>query len=253
MASVGFSTGAIAYEDFRKALELLAPTRASAVELSALRSVELPGLLEALPSLLDTIQNRYAYISFHAPTDFSDEAATVEQLLPVARRGLNIVVHPDCIQDKSLWHPLGKYLCIENMDSRKSTGRTASELVPYFADLPHAKLCFDIAHARQVDPTMTEAACILREFGCRLAQVHMSEINSRGKHFAMSFGAKQAYKQFSAELSQVPIILESVVDNPDIGPEIDAAIEIATYHTPHFAQTESSAGCELAYAFVTRG
>ncbi|MET3789744.1 hypothetical protein [Methylobacterium radiotolerans] len=240
MCTVGFSTGALAYEDFAHALELLEPTRATAVELSALRSVELPALLAALPSIFGTLKNRYRYISFHAPTNFTDEPGMVEQLMEIAGRGLNIIVHPDCIKDRSLWRRLGSHLCLENMDSRKPTGRTVAELAGFFADLPRAKLCFDIAHARQVDPTMTEAACILTEFGDRLAQVHMSEVNSRGKHFAMSFGAKHAYEPFACAMSKVPVILESVVEASNIEKEIDAAVKILSHHTGYYTHAEST-------------
>jgi hypothetical protein len=115
------------------------------------------------------------------------------------------------------------------MDSRKPTGRTAKELDRFFVDLPEAKLCFDIAHARQVDPTMTEAVRILSEFGDRLAQVHLSELNSIGKHFAMSYGAKRAYEIFAAALSQVPVILESIVKETEIATEIDETERILSF------------------------
>lgn len=253
MCAIGFSTGALAYEDFTRALKLLEPTRANAVELSALRSVELPGLLEALPSMYGRLRNRYAYISFHAPTNFTDELGMVEQLMQVARQGLNIIVHPDCIQDRSLWRQLGSQLCLENMDSRKPTGRTATELATFFADLPQAKLCFDIAHARQVDPTMTEAACILAEFGDRLAQVHMSEVNSRGKHFAMSFGAKHAYEPFADAMSKVPIILESVIEAGSIEKEIDAAVKIVSSRSNYYDQTDASLEGAVERVYVSLG
>jgi endonuclease IV len=118
---------------------------------------------------------------------------------------------------------LADHLCIENMDSRRVTGRTAKELRDIFEKLPEAKLCFDVAHARQVDPTMTEAVRILAEFGDRLAQVHLSEVNSKGKHFAMSFAAKLAYEPFADVLSRVPVILESPVDESEIEAEIEEA------------------------------
>ena len=219
MAIVGFSTGAIAFGDFARALRLLEGTSANAVELSALRCVELPGLLSALSLQFKNLSERYKYISFHAPTDFKDERGLVKQLMSVANMGLNVVVHPDTIQDKSPWRELGSQLCLENMDSRKATGRTAEELSRFFTDLPQARLCFDIAHARQVDPTMTEAARIISDFGDRLAQAHLSELNSKGKHFAMSFSAKRAYAQFADILSRIPVILESVVSEPDIAVE----------------------------------
>lgn len=220
MSTIGFSTGALALGDFKLGLQLLQPTRANAVELSALRSVELPDLLSALPSALPRLKNRYNYISFHAPTDFNDEHKVVEQLLSVAQLGLNIVVHPDTIRDASLWRKLGRNLCLENMDSRKHTGRTVEELLGFFEVLPLAHLCFDLAHARQVDATMTEAARILSQFGNRLAEVHLSEVNSKGRHFAMSFAAKRAYEPFLARMAAIPIILESMVHDDDISHEI---------------------------------
>jgi hypothetical protein len=229
MLRVGFSTGALAFGDFFRALDLLEPTRANAVELSALRSIELPALLSALPSCFKRLNERYRYISIHAPTDFKDERGLVEQLAYGADMGLNVIVHPDTLNDTKSWRELGSRLCLENMDSRKPTGRTAKELHSFFEELPQAKLCFDIAHARQVDPTMTEAARILSKFGDRLVQVHLSELNSKGKHFAMSFAAKRAYEPFAAVLSKVPVILESVVNESQIATELDEAEKILRY------------------------
>jgi sugar phosphate isomerase/epimerase len=221
MLTIGFSTGALARGDFEQGLRLLEAKHVEAVELSALRYIELRSLLEKLPQHLEQLKKRYRYISFHAPTDFEDEQGLIEQLTMVVKLGWNIVVHPDSIRERSLWRSLGSFLCLENMDSRKKTGRTAEELHEFFQDIPQAKMCFDIAHARQVDPTMTEAARILQEFSDRLAQVHLSEVDGRGVHFAMSLSAELAYEQFSSLISTVPVILESIVDAKDIESEID--------------------------------
>lgn len=229
MPTIGYSTGALALGDFERGLSMLASKHAEAVELSALRSVELPPLLEAVFSGLDDLQRRYRYIAFHAPTDHQDERVLVEQLRGIAERGFNIVVHPDIISDASLWQQLGDRLCIENMDSRKATGRTARELSWIFKKLPQAKLCFDVAHARQVDPTMTEATRILSNFGDRLAQVHLSEVNGKGKHFSMSFVAKRAYELLADVLSTVPVILESPVDEAGIEAEIQEAQKLLSH------------------------
>ncbi len=218
---VGFSTGAVAYQDFDKALRLLDNTQANAVELSALRIKELEPLLSALPSRLEQLRQRYDYISFHAPTKFDDEAALVERLMFVANMGLNIIVHPDTIIDPTTWRVLGERLCLENMDSRKPGGRTVGELREIFNELPGARLCFDIAHARQVDSSMTEGFLILKAFHERLVQVHLSEINSLGTHFPMSFAAKLAYEPFAELLKDVPIIIESVVNEDQIITELE--------------------------------
>jgi Xylose isomerase-like TIM barrel len=220
MPPIGFSTGALALGDFKRALTMLVMKSAEAVELSALRSVELPRLLNALSSLNLT---RYRYTAIHAPTDAPNERELVERLEEVANRGFNVVVHPDTIHEFPLWERLNGRLCIENMDSRKSTGRTADELRTIFRRLPEARLCFDIAHARQVDPTMTEATRILFEFGNRLAQVHLSEVDGKGRHFAISFVAKLAYRPLAEILSKVPVILESPVGECDIESEIREA------------------------------
>lgn len=229
MLAIGFSTGAVALGDFERALRLLEDKDADAVELSALRVAELPLLLAALPDLVGPLQARYQYISFHAPSDFQDECGLVERLTEVAKLGWNIIVHPDSIRDVTVWRQLGGRVCLENMDSRKKTGRTAKELRFFFSSLPNAKLCFDIAHARQVDPTMTEATQILSEFGERLAEVHLSEVDGTGRHFAMSFGAKNAYEKFSDILSKVPNIIESIVREYEIDAEIECAKNILSH------------------------
>lgn len=229
MATIGFSTGALAFGDFAKALEVLSGTRASAVELSALRLSELSNLITYIESDLSELKRRYRYIGFHAPTNFEDEHQVVQQLLPVAGMGLGIVVHPDTIRDISTWRPLEAQLLIENMDSRRRTGRTAEELYPFFEALPRARLCFDIGHARQVDPTMIEAGRIISTFADRLSQVHLSEVNSQGKHFPISYGAARAYEPFARTLATVPIILESIVPANEIENEIDITQSIISY------------------------
>ncbi|WP_075632762.1 hypothetical protein [Xaviernesmea rhizosphaerae] len=228
MTTIGFSTGAIARDDFVTALDLLEPTNTSAVELSALRAPELPPLLAALPGLLPRLNQRYRYVSFHAPTKFNDEQSLVQQLMVIADLGLNIVVHPDTIGDFDHWRGLGSRLCLENMDSRKPIGRTAEELEPFFEMLPEARLCLDLAHARQIDSSMNQAVRILRRFANRLTQFHISEINSKGAHFPMSFAAIRAYEPFATIMSRTPVIIESMVGPHEIVREIAATEELVT-------------------------
>jgi hypothetical protein len=155
------------------------------IELSALRQNELIPLLNGLATL---DLSGFEYVSIHAPSQFEPgwEEELCEHLQAEAWRNWPIVVHPDAINDFGLWRLLGPLVCVENMDKRKSIGRTANELASIFDHLPAANLCFDIGHARQVDLTMTEAYLILREFGSRLTQVHVSEVNARSKHDPLS-------------------------------------------------------------------
>lgn len=222
--AVGFSTGSLAVSDFRAALALLAGGRATAVELSALRRSELAPLLEAVPTL-DLA--RFRYVSLHAPSAYAaeHEERIASALREVAtERGWPVVLHPDAIRRFEHWDGFGPLLCIENMDRRKAGGRTAEELRPVFARLPDASLCFDLAHARQVDPTLAEASAMLREFGGRLAEVHVSDLDEAGRHVRLTEAAVRAYREV-AEL--IPPGAAVVVESPVLPEQIDREMALA--------------------------
>lgn len=220
MRPIGFSTGALAYADFRRGLEMTRQQGLRAIELSALRQNELVPLLNAIDNLDLT---GFAYISIHAPSQFEPlwERALWERLQKEIWRGWPVVIHPDAICDFTLWRELGPMICVENMDNRKLVGRTARELAVIFERLPEASLCFDIGHARQVDSTMTEAYLILREFGSRLRQVHVSEVNTRSKHDPLSYSSILSFQEVASLIpSHIPLILETPVAEEDMAAEI---------------------------------
>ena len=224
MKSIGFSTGALARNDFRRALQMLADKDVNAVELSALRQDELIPLVEQL-GRLDL--GRYKYISFHAPSALEEsfEPIALGLLKDVAARKWPIIVHPDAMHTPREWARLGDCLCIENMDKRKPVGQTAKDLARIFEMLPNASLCFDIGHACQVDPTMSEAWAILQRFGDRIKQLHVSEVNTQSKHDPLSLEAILAFQKVSHLVpADVPIILESRVEESEINEEIQSAL-----------------------------
>lgn len=216
MRPLGFSTGALAQGDFRAALALLIDSGVTTVELSALRARELPVLLDALETdaALAEALGHFGYVSVHAPSSYpaQDEAAIAGRLFEVVarRRRWPVILHPDAIVDLRAWEELAELLLIENMDRRKPTGKTGAELAEIFAQLPRAGLCFDIGHARQIDPSMTEARAILRDFGGRLRQLHMSDVNPESKHRPLSEPAIAAFQSVAALIpADAPLILET--------------------------------------------
>jgi hypothetical protein len=225
--TIGFSTGALAKADFRKGLRLLQERGVSAVELSALREEELPLLMESLEQL---DLHEFRYVSVHSPTKLSgmDEEDVLACLQPAIRREFPIIVHPDVMQRPEKWRErLGCLLVIENMDKRKPGGRTAEELEYVFDWLPNARFCFDVAHAGQVDSTMTEAAQMLRRFGSKICQIHASGVNTASGHSRLSATASLAISRISHLVRpEVPIILESPVDEESILSEIEYARRI---------------------------
>lgn len=132
----------------------------------------------------------------------------------------------------SEWARLGVDLCIENMDKRKPIGQTAKDLGESFEMLPHASLCFDIGHARQVDPTMSEASSILQHFSSRIRQLHVSEVNSQSQHDCLSVESILAFQKVSHLVPvNVPVILESRVEESAIDDEIQNALDaLSTEH-----------------------
>jgi hypothetical protein len=220
MRLTGFSTGALTKDDFRAALGILARKQIHAVELSALRENELLPLVEELDRL-DLRQ--FQYISFHAPSvmDHQFESAAVRALDRVALRQWPIILHPDAMHTPAKWAHFGDLLCIENMDKRKPIGQTASDLAEIFGLLPNASLCFDVGHARQVDPTMSEATAILQTCKKRLRQIHISEVNSQSKHDALSFESVLAFRKVAHLIPEsIPVIVESRVTEEDVEDEI---------------------------------
>jgi hypothetical protein len=232
MRKIGFSTGAVAYGDFGEALRLLAASKLACVELSALRISEVRILVEAIPHLRLA---EYSYISFHAPSSYSegDEAWLTDLLYAHIPETWPIVVHPDAICDSTLWKRFGRRVAIENMDRRKPIGRNVSELQPIFEKLPDARFCFDLGHSRQCDSSMTDAFLMLTAFRERLAQIHLSEVNSESQHEALSYGAKLAFQQVASLIpDELPIILESRVNSTQIDSEVEIARE--ALFAPHF-------------------
>ena len=223
MKVIGFSTGALARGDFREALRMIDGKGLSALELSALRQDELQPLVEQIEAL---DLSAFKYISFHAPStiEIGFEQEALSLLSQVAEMGWPIIVHPDAMHEPREWGRLGDRLCLENMDKRKPVGQTADNLAHFFEILPDASLCFDIGHARQVDPTMSEASAILSRFADRIQQLHVSEVNSQSRHDRLSFESVLAFQRVAHVLpADVPVILESRVEEAEIEEEIRRA------------------------------
>lgn len=179
-----------------------------ACELAALSEPELPALIEWLkerPSL------PFDFVSVHAPSKQRElpEADLVALLAEIAPRVDAIVLHPDVIEDHAAWRALGRTLVIENMDPRKADGQTAESLAPHFAALPEAGLCFDVAHAYAIDPTLAEGHAILDRFGDRLRHLHVSALDGAHHHVPLSAADEERIRPLLDRCRDVPWILEA--------------------------------------------
>lgn len=226
---VGFSTGALAGDDFRRAVELTLEAGLDALELSALRLRELRPLVDALPEL-DADLAALRHVSFHAPSRFGadEEEGVIAQLEAVHERDLPIVVHPDVLHRPARWRRFGSGLVVENMDVRKASGQTAEDLAPLLRELPEARLCLDLAHARQVDPTLGEAERLLLRFAARLAELHLSHVDADSRHHRLTPEASGAFREVAHLVpADAPVILESPMGDDPGREAMDAEVRAA--------------------------
>jgi len=233
MRTIGFSTGALAKGDFALGLEAQREVPGiDAVELSALRDHELLSLIDAIDSL--DVEG-FEYISFHAPSRLTamDEEEAFDLLVRVPE-AWPIIVHPELLRTPSLWRRLEARLCIENMDDRKTTGRTVPELRTLFDTFPEATFCLDLGHARQIDPTMTSAILMLREFGDRLRQLHVSDVGPRGEHLPLGATARNSFARVARFVpDNCPLIIESIIPIDAMERELES---VSTVFEPPLAQ-----------------
>lgn len=221
MTNIGFSSGSIALDKFQVAVDLLIKYGITSIELSNLREDEVPTFFNNLDNLE---LSKFQYISYHAPSRLNElsEEKLLDYLHQIKQKKWNIVVHPDIITNFEIWNSLGENLLIENMDKRKSIGRTMSSLESIFEKLPNANLCFDIAHAYQIDSTMIEAIKILKRFKNKIKQIHISSLNSESKHEALTMHSMFNYKFLMDNINiSIPFIIESCIYKNQIPSEYE--------------------------------
>ena len=137
------------------------------------------------------------------------EAELVRRLSRLAPAVDAIVVHPDAIDDPRAYRPLGSCLVLENMDARKPTGRTVAELRPFFAALPEAGLCLDVAHVLSVDSSLEEGERLLDAFADRLRHLHVSSIDDECRHVPLTAAHEARFSALLRRCPDVPWILEA--------------------------------------------
>jgi hypothetical protein len=180
----------------------------SAIELSVLAEGEIDGLVSYLagdPPL------PFRYLSIHGPSKgrTMPESALVDALVELSVGAHAVVMHPDTIDDPTLYRALGRKLLLENMDARKDDGRTVEELGRWFAELPDAGFCFDIAHAWSIDDTMTVGAELLDAFRTRLRHLHVSSMGADLHHVPLTEEHEELFLPILQRCVDVPWILEA--------------------------------------------
>jgi len=207
---VGCSTGFMDSDrgDWPTLIRTAAAVSSLAVELSAISEPELKGLLSYL---CQAPRLPFRYVSVHGPSKDRQlsEPELVRQLSALPGWVDAVVMHPDTFADPAVYRALGRRMLLENMDARKRDGRTADELDRFFRELPHAGLCFDIAHAKSVDESMGEGHTILKRYADRLRHVHLSSLDADSHHVSLTDEDQRLFRPLLDRCRDVPWILEA--------------------------------------------
>jgi len=215
---VGASTGYMAElrGDWARLVSSAHAVSGDVVELSALCADELPGLAAFLSA---DRRLPFGRVSVHGPSKGWDgapgELAASLAALPAVVEG--VVMHPETLGEVAPYAVLGARLRLENMDTRKPDGRTSEELARFFASLPEARFCFDVAHAWLHDASMGLAHELLDAFGDRLVEVHISSIEESGHHVPLRTADVDAFAPVLERCTGVPWVLEAALPRPRSG------------------------------------
>ena len=162
---------------------------------------------------------QYKYVSLHAPKctyDKTAETAKVfEKINKVHKlRQLDLVIfHPDTIVDFELFNNLPFPVAFENMDKRKTFGRTVEDIQNVLAKNPTFKMVLDVNHVFTNDPTMKLAEDFLASLGDRIAEIHLSGYTKLHDPIYIS---KQDFIAKPIINLEKPIIVESDLDPSEV-------------------------------------
>lgn len=173
---------------------------------------------EKLNKLLPLITN-FKYISLHLPSNIKyKNDDTIHALLKkfrnfYVRSGAKlIVVHPDVVEDWSVFDNYPISWAIENMDDRKDSFKNADDLRIFFTNHKKWNLVLDLGHCNANDKSMVLANDLINNFKHKIKEIHLSgyEVFHDPLH-----RTKQANIIKYCNRLNVPIIVESTFEISD--------------------------------------
>lgn len=212
MIKLGYSLGAgpNPKHSIKERIKILSSVETHGVELGYVVGSRLEEKLDA-----EDIQElkKFQYLSIHAPAILNDSnkkewirypsneaEETLEKIIKIAKvtNADSILFHPDLIDDFAwLNKKIGNLLAIENMDAKKSFGKSVEDLKKIFSQAHDAKWVCDVNHIYTIDRSMKLAEAFHSAFQDRICHYHLSGYG--GFHDCL-------------HISQEDIILEGIKD-----------------------------------------
>ncbi|MDD3647418.1 MAG: hypothetical protein PHS44_02860 [Candidatus Dojkabacteria bacterium] len=215
--NIGFSTGSFhkitANKNSNKVLQYLLKLGCNTVELSSLDISEVQNIQNIDIQLLEKFKYRF----LHAPAlDFKYDQGKetyriLDKLLELQQKYKfdSIGLHPDRVTD---WSVFGDYthlpLAIENMNSRKNTGKTVEDINILITKYGF-KFLFDIQHCFSCDPKGDLADQFYAHLGNDIVEIHIS--GYKGDNYKHTLSHKNNQENILAKIRdmKLPIVIES--------------------------------------------
>lgn len=208
---LGFSTGCLWRDmDVKQALEAIRAAGCNAVELGFIRfeNMQKPWL----DGLSSEDFEGFEHVSFHAPkitygknkeTEYVfDQLRTLNKIRPLDC----IVIHPDIVEDFTIFQNTELPFAFENMDNRKKAFQTPEELDELTRKYGFKRFVLDVNHVFTNDPTMKSTKQFYDLLGDRIVEIQVSGYETLHDPLAVT---KQAIIVEAIQGGDIPIIDEA--------------------------------------------
>lgn len=198
----------------KRNIDLLKNCGSNAIEVNCHYASEADNLNNFLPWIKD-----FDYVSLHLPGDvrYDDNLETKILLGKIEKFYIKTnaklaVVHPDLVDDWSVFEKYSLDWAIENMDDRKKRFKNEPDLREFFEDHPSWNLVLDLGHVNSNDKTMKLADDLITSFRTRIKEIHLS--GYKIFHDPLYLVEQVDIINYCNSLD-VPIIIESVLEKED--------------------------------------
>jgi len=213
---IGFNTGRTDVIPFLEKIKVFVELGCNAIEFSMMSLEE----EDKLDKYWDQIPwDKFVYFSVHAPVHefiYRNDNKTNDFLRRLQERHNKykfdlIVIHPNLVEDWSVFANYDMPFAFENMDHRNSYAKNVIDMKDVFSKAK-AAMVLDVNHCFTNDPTMQLAKDFYVAFGHKMKEIHLSGYDTFHEPLYVT---KQSQIIDAIPDKEIPIIIESTQKSLD--------------------------------------
>ncbi len=167
---------------------------------------------------------KFTHITLHAPKiSYGDNEQTKEvfRAITIVQQHCelqHVVIHPDIVEDFSIFDTVSFKVAFENMDCQKKSFTTPKEMHDLLVSFPESVMVLDVNHVWTHDKTMALAKEFYTLCSDRITEVHVSGFQEL--HDPL-YRTQQIEILRAIQDTSVPMIIESWMDPDEVELEIN--------------------------------